>query len=106
MKKEDKNIKRLNSVAKMAMQKDLDEGLKIKSSFVVDVKWLDACQHINVEKINENDLPELLCKTHTIGKVVAQDEKVLCVATNISEANGLDIIAIPIKWIEEIKIFG
>src|SRR3989338_9676042 len=101
-----KNCNVQKSFAKMATQKELDEGLKIRSAFIVDVKWLDACQHINVEKINENDLEELLCITHTIGKVVAQDEKVICIATNISEANGLDLIAIPIKWIEEIKIFG
>lgn len=98
--------KKMNGVAKMATQRDLDQGMKIRSSFIVDVKWLDACQHINVEKIDENQLEELLCRTHTIGKVVAQDNKVICVATNISEANGLDLIAIPIRWIEEIKIFG
>jgi hypothetical protein len=93
-------------VAKMATQKDLDAGLKIKMSSIVDVEWMDACAHMNVEKINLGKLGELLCPTHTIGKVVAQDDKVICVATNISAANGLDLIAIPIKWIEKVKIVG
>ena len=57
-----------------------------------------------VEKIDPKKLKELLCPTHTIGKVVAQDKEVICVATNISAANGLDLIAIPIKWIKQILI--
>ena len=91
-------------IAKMATQKDLDKGLKIESNSIVDVEWLDACAHMNVEKLNLTSLLEWLCPTHTIGKVVAQDNNVLCVATNISAANGLDMIAIPIKWIKCIKI--
>ena len=91
-------------VAKMATQKDLDKGMRIESSSVVDVEWLDACAHMNVGKINTKKLEEFLCETHTIGKVVAQDSNVICVATNISAANGLDIIAIPVKWIKGIRI--
>lgn len=93
-------------VAKIARQKELDKGLKIDTKAVVDVEWLDACAHMNVEKIDTTNLLEFLCPTHTIGKVVAQDKKVICIATNISAANGLDIIAVPVKWIESIKIFG
>ena len=91
-------------VAKRATQKELDAGLKIESSALVDVKWLDACAHMNVEELDTNSLIELLCPTHTLGKVVAQDDKVLVVATNISAANGLDLIAIPVRWIESVKI--
>ena len=91
-------------VAKMATQKDLESGLKIESSAMVDVEWLDACAHMCVEKLHPKKLIELLCPTHTMGKVVAQDKEVLCVATNISAANGLDLIAIPIRWIKAIKI--
>lgn len=92
------------TVAKMATQRELDAGLRIGSSAIVDVEWLDACAHMAVEKINPKKLSELLCPTHTIGKVVAQDKQVLCVATNISAANGLDLIAIPIRWIKLIRI--
>ncbi|MBN2459154.1 hypothetical protein JXB28_02625 [Candidatus Woesearchaeota archaeon] len=88
----------------MATQRELDAGLRIGSSAIVDVEWLDACAHMAVEKINPKKLSELLCPTHTIGKVVAQDKQVLCVATNISAANGLDLIAIPIRWIKLIRI--
>lgn len=91
-------------VAKMATQKDLDKGLKIRSRALVDIEWLDACAHMNVEKLNPNRLLEWLCPTHTFGKVVAQDDRVICIATNVSEANGLDLIAIPIRWIKCIKI--
>lgn len=90
--------------AKMATQKELDEGLKIESRAMVDVEWLDACAHMNVEKVDPKKLLEFLCPTQTIGKVVAQDENVMCVATNVSAANGLDMIAIPIKWIRCVKI--
>ena len=91
-------------VAKMATQKELERGLKIESSALVDVKWLAACAHMNVEKLNPKKLKDLLCPTHTIGKVVAQDNKVLCVATNISAANGIDMIAIPVRWVEKVRI--
>ena len=91
-------------VAKMATQKELERGLKIESSALVDVEWLDACAHMNVEKLNPKKLKDWLCPTHTIGKVVAQDDKVLCVATNISAANGIDMIAIPVKWVEKVRI--
>ncbi len=91
-------------VAKMATQKDLDSGLKIKSNSLVDVEWLDACAHMNVGKINPKNLLEFLCSTHTIGKVVAQDDEVLCVASNVSAANGLDLIAIPVRWVQSIRI--
>jgi hypothetical protein len=90
--------------AKMATQKDLNNGLKISSKSLVDVEWLDACAHMNVEKIKDNSLMEWLCPTHTFGKVVAQNRNVMCIATNVSNANGLDMIAVPIKWIKKIKI--
>jgi hypothetical protein len=91
-------------VAKMATQKELDAGMKIASSAIVNVEWLDACAHMAVEDIDPKKLSELLCPTQTIGKIVAQDKQVICVASNISAANGLDLIAIPIKWIKQIVI--
>ncbi len=97
-------IQKKKVIAKMATQKDLNAGLKIKSKFLVDVEWLDACAHMNVEKIKLNALSEFLCPTHTMGKVVAQDKNVLCVATNVSAANGIDMIAIPIKWIKSVRM--
>ena len=92
------------TVAKMATQEDLNQGLKLRRDCVIDVEWLDACSHMNVEKLHPKRLSEWLCVTHTVGRVVAQDEKVMCVATNFSAANGIDMIAIPIKWIESIRI--
>jgi hypothetical protein len=91
-------------VAKMATQKELDAGMKIASSAIVNVEWLDACAHMAVEEIDQKKLSELLCPTQTIGKIVAQDKQVICVASNISAANGLDLIAILIKWIKQIVI--
>ncbi len=93
-------------VAKMATQEDLDKGLKIKSRALVDVEWLDACAHMDVDNINPKKLQDFLCPTHTFGKVVAQDENVICIATNVSAANGLDLLAIPIKWVKCINIIG
>ena len=93
-------------VAKMATQEDLDKGMRICGDALVDVHWLDACAHMNVEKINRRRLSGLLCPTHTFGQVVGQDSKVLVVATNISGANGADVIAIPIRWIKCVKIMA
>ncbi|MFH1316738.1 MAG: hypothetical protein ABII01_04415 [Candidatus Woesearchaeota archaeon] len=88
----------------MATQKDLDRGMKIDDKALVEVEWLDACAHMNVEKLNMSKLLDFLCPTRTMGRIVAQDKKVLCVATNISNANGIDLVAIPIRWIEKVKI--
>lgn len=90
--------------AKMATQTDLNRGLLIPEGAMVDVQWLDACAHSNVDKLDPNNLQELLCSTHTIGRLVAQDNNVVCVASNISAANGADLIAIPKKWVKEILI--
>jgi len=90
--------------AKMATQKDLDSGLKIGLNALVDVEWLDACFHMNVEEMDTNNLAEFLCPTKTMGRVVAQDKNVICVATNISNANGIDMLAIPIRWIKSMRI--
>lgn len=92
------------TVARMATQRDLDRGLKIGRKALVDVLWLDACAHMNVPRIDRGNLLDLLCETHTFGQVVAQDDQVLVVATNISGANGADIIAIPVRWIDKVKI--
>lgn len=92
-------------IAKKATQADIDAGIVIDSSAIVDVFWMDACAHMAVEKIDTAKLSELLCPTHTIGRVVAQDDEVICIATTLSAASGVDLIAIPVKWIEMITIF-
>jgi len=98
--------KNKESVAKIATLHDLENGPEVKKGTILDVQWLDACAHTNVEKINSKNLLELLCPTNTIGKLIAVDHQVLCLATNISAANGLDLLAIPVRWIESIKIIG
>ena len=92
------------AMAKMATQKEICEGVKASPGSIVDVAWLDACAHMNVDKIDIGSLQDLLCLTHTIGRVVAQDDDVICIATNISEANGADLLAIPIKWVKMMQI--
>ncbi len=90
--------------AKVATQQELDEGMQISTEAVVDVLWMDACFHMNVKELELVRIDDLLCPTHTFGKVVAQNENTLVVATNSSAANGIDLIAIPIKWIKSIMI--
>lgn len=92
-------------IAKKAFQKDLDAGMKVDGRAIVDVEWLDACAHMAVEKIDSAKLKDLLCPSHTMGKVVAQDDEVICVATHVSAASGIDLMAIPIKWVKSISIF-
>ncbi len=91
--------------AKTATQRDLDRGILLPNNIFAEVNWLDACFHMNVEKLNPKRLEKWLCPTKTIGKIIAQDSSVLCIATNISNANGIDMIAIPKRWIKEIRIF-
>ncbi|MFH1770362.1 MAG: hypothetical protein ABH828_02280 [archaeon] len=90
--------------AKVARQEELDSGMQIPTDMVVDILWLDACFHMNVKELELARIDELLCPTHTFGKVVAQNNNTLVVATNSSAANGIDLIAIPIRWIQEITM--
>jgi len=90
--------------AMVATQQELDSGMQMPTESVVDVLWLDACFHMNVKELELARIDELLCPTHTFGKVVAQSKNTIVIATNSSAANGIDLIAIPIKWIESITI--
>ncbi|HII72296.1 TPA: hypothetical protein HA265_06080 [Candidatus Woesearchaeota archaeon] len=92
--------------AKIARQADLDKGLKTPKKAIVDVTWLDACAHMRVKRLDPGRLTDLLVESHTMGRVVAQDKNVLCVATHMNDTDGVDLIAIPIKWIEKVEMFN
>lgn len=91
--------------AMVATQEELDQGIQIPTEAVVDVLWMDACFHMNVKELELERVDELLCPTHTFGKIAAQTEDTIAVVTNSSAANGADILAIPIKWVKKITIF-
>jgi len=92
--------------AMVATQEELNKGMQIPTDMVVDVSWLDACFHMNVKELELARIDELLCPTHTFGRIVAQNNNTLVIATNSSAANGIDLIAIPMRWVEKITMFS
>jgi len=73
---------------------------------LVEVVWMDAASHSRVSKIALGNLSELLVESHTFGKIVAENGKVVVVATHMNNSDGLDFIAIPKGWIKIINNSG
>ena len=70
---------------------------------LVEVVWQDAASHSRVEKLKLNSLNSLLVESHSFGKIVAENSRVLVVATHMNNSDGLDFIAIPKGWVKIIK---
>jgi len=81
-------------------------GIKSKLALarapLVEVVWFDAASHARVDKLSF-DLSSLLVESHTFGKIVAENSRVLVVATHMNNSDGLDFIAIPKGWVKIIK---
>ena len=84
-------------------------GIKSKLALarapLVEVIWFDAASHARVDKLDSN-LSALLVESHTFGKIVAENTKVLVIATHMNSSDGLDFIAIPKGWVKIIKSEG
>jgi hypothetical protein len=71
---------------------------------IVEVVWMDAALHERIPKLDLTKLEEFLVESHTFGKLVAEDEKVMLVATHMNRVEGADILAIPKGWIKEVNV--
>lgn len=73
---------------------------------IVEVVWMDAALHEKIPQIELAKIEDLLIESHTFGKLVAENDKVLLVATHMNVAEGADILAIPKGWVKEVKVQG
>jgi hypothetical protein len=83
---------------KTGKSKDLQQVTAIECAYV---EWVDAVADAGWEETNA---PEThLCRT--LGFIVAEDDKAICVASAISFKESNAKIHIPKGWIEKIKRF-
>ena len=84
---------------------EAEKGKKFGSEGpLVRVKWNDAAQNIKIHVINGNDPEEHLAKCETVGELIIDDPKVLILAQHWSDTDGIDILAIPKDWAQEITV--
>ena len=80
--------------------------MALARAHVVEVVWSDAASHSKVEKLKLNSLNSLLVESHTFGKIVAENRRVIVIATHMNDSDGLDFIAIPKGWVKIINQGG
>ena len=71
---------------------------------IVRVKWNDAASQIKMNAINGNNPEEHLAKCETVGELIIDDPKTLILVTHWSDTAGVDILAIPKDWCQEIEV--
>ena len=84
---------------------DNEQGRKFGTAGpLVKVEWNDAAQNIKVHVINGNEPEEHLAKCVTIGELIVKDRKALILLQHWSDTDGIDILAIPTDWVQEITV--
>ena len=82
-----------------------DEGRTFGSvGPLVKVKWNDAAAQIKIHVINGNEPEEHLAKCETVGELIIDDPKVLILCQHWSDTDGIDILALPRDWVQEITV--
>ena len=84
---------------------DNEQGRKFGTAGpFVRVKWNDAAAQIKIHVINGNEPEEHLAKCETVGELIVKDRKALILCQHWSDTDGIDILAIPKDWVQEIKV--
>ena len=84
---------------------DNEQGRKFGTAGpLVRVKWNDAAAQIKIHVINGNEPEEHLAKCETVGELIVKDRKALILCQHWSDTDGIDILAIPKDWVQEIKV--
>ena len=71
---------------------------------IVRVKWYDAAAQMKIHAINGNNPVEHLAMCESVGELVAEDRKALILVQHWSDTDGVDILAIPKDWCQEIEV--
>ena len=84
---------------------DNEQGRKFGTTGpLVRVKWNDAAAQIKIHVINGKEPEEHLAKCEPVGELIIDAPKVLILCQHWSDTDGIDIIAIPRDWEQEIKV--
>ena len=71
---------------------------------IVKIKWYDAATQCKVNTINGLDPTEHLAMCESVGELIVEDRKALILVHHWSDTDGVDILAIPRDWCQEIEV--
>ena len=71
---------------------------------IVKVTWNDAAEQIKIHAINGDNPEEHLAVCETVGELVVKDRKALILIHHWSDTDGIDILAIPTDWVQQIEV--
>ena len=71
---------------------------------IVKVKWYDAATQMKMNTINGLDPTEHLAMCESVGELIVEDRKALILVHHWSDTDGVDILAIPRDWCQEIEV--
>ena len=88
---------------------DNEERLKEASGIggvgtLVKVTWNDAAQQIKIDTINAAKPEEHLAVCESVGELIVKDRKALILVQHWSDTDGVDILAIPKDWCQDIEV--
>ena len=71
---------------------------------IVRVKWYDAAAQMKIHTINGKNPEEHLAMCESVGELVIEDRKALILVQHWSDTDGVDIMAIPKDWCQDIEV--
>ena len=71
---------------------------------IVRVKWYDAASQMKIHVIKGENPEEHLAMCESVGELVVEDRKALILVQQWSDTDGVDIMAIPKDWCQEIEV--
>ena len=70
----------------------------------VKVTWYDAASTFKESRINAQNPSEHLTLCETVGELVVKDNKAIVLVMHGSQCDGIDIMAIPRDWCQQIEV--
>ncbi len=71
---------------------------------IVRVKWYDAATQIKTHTVNGKNPEEHLAMCESVGELIVEDRKALILVQHWSDTDGVDIMAIPKDWCQDIEV--
>ena len=71
---------------------------------IVKVTWNDAAEQIKIHCIDGENPEKHLAVCETVGELVVKGRKALILVHHWSDTDGIDILAIPTDWVQNIEV--
>ncbi len=71
---------------------------------LVRVVWNDAAQQLKVNVIDGKNPETHLALCESVGELIIDDPKALILVQHWSDTDGIDVLAIPRDWCQEVEI--